>query len=533
MNPLIALLKDRKRSQRGSVLSGVLIITAFISIIAGALMTELSTNFIVSNDLMNRAANEAAVSSAVELSLSQIQGTQLYSSCPNLNPVTLNNRTAVATYGSCWPTIDAHWSGPEFQTIASSASPFNVDAAHVQLSGRNEYLVGNSGGILSDYQFGSTTAQWTLPLNVTGPPLVMVNPMGSPFADVIPASGSYCSPNPYCIDVRNDYNNGSQPTKHCTIGTNGPMVSQPGASRYRPGYAFYWDGTYLQVTDVSGFDCDSIARTLMPSSQPIVAGPLVLCASSCAGGDNVYMAISDNNPGQLVWFTYNGGFTQRQAVPLPWGNVTGIAASASSLPATLAISFKSGGIAVVSIASNGVLGSPVKAAISGGVADAPSWCTTACGNLIGVGGQNAFYLYDATLSPVASFATGSPITTSPGADGSGFWYVGTNDGIIRELQYKPGPGLTQLRQYAGPVTQFGSSPQIGPCPTGICIYSAGVNGTASLLILDARDAVLWACLSASPPACSGTNPRLWAQVEIGVQGNTKAVHVQGWSYYSP
>src|SRR5207245_10049118 len=73
MTAILALLKDRRRSQRGSVLSGVLIMTAFIAIISGALMTELSTNFLLSHTLLNRAANEATDSSAADLSLSQRQ----------------------------------------------------------------------------------------------------------------------------------------------------------------------------------------------------------------------------------------------------------------------------------------------------------------------------------------------------------------------------------------------------------------------------------------------------------------------------
>jgi len=64
-----AVLKDRKRSQRGSVLSGVLIITAFLAIIAGGLMTELSSSFLLSRAQLHRVDNEATVNSAVELAL--------------------------------------------------------------------------------------------------------------------------------------------------------------------------------------------------------------------------------------------------------------------------------------------------------------------------------------------------------------------------------------------------------------------------------------------------------------------------------
>src|SRR5207244_9770895 len=105
MTAVLALLKDRRRSQRGSVLSGVLIMTAFIAIISGALMTELSTNFLLSHTLLNRVANEATENSAIELSLSQLQSTQLNAPCPALVPATVNNQTASATYLSCWPAL--------------------------------------------------------------------------------------------------------------------------------------------------------------------------------------------------------------------------------------------------------------------------------------------------------------------------------------------------------------------------------------------------------------------------------------------
>src|SRR5260370_18136753 len=107
MTPIRALLKDRRRSQRGSVLSGVLIMTAFIAIISGALMTELSTNFLLSNTMLNRVANEATDNSAIELSLSQLQATQLNAPCPSLPTTSVNNLKASAVYLSSWPTVRA------------------------------------------------------------------------------------------------------------------------------------------------------------------------------------------------------------------------------------------------------------------------------------------------------------------------------------------------------------------------------------------------------------------------------------------
>ncbi|HXJ49556.1 MAG TPA: hypothetical protein VNF91_10345, partial [Candidatus Acidoferrum sp.] len=74
---LLALLRDRQRSQRGSVLSAVLIMVAFLAIISGAITTELSTSFLLSQNLLNRVNTESTVNSAAELGIDQLQGIQL------------------------------------------------------------------------------------------------------------------------------------------------------------------------------------------------------------------------------------------------------------------------------------------------------------------------------------------------------------------------------------------------------------------------------------------------------------------------
>ena len=539
MNHVRALLSDRRRSQKGSVLSGVLIITAFIAIIAGALMTELSTNFVVSSDLMNRISNEATVSSAMELSLGQLQTTQLNSPCPSLfGPYTLNGRTAVATYTSCWPTIDARTT-TQFQQSGSPASPFNLDGVHVVAGAMNDYLVGDSGGNLFDYRFGSIAPRWTLALggSVTGPPLVIPDPGTTSFIDAIPMSGPACSAlGGYCIYVLTDANTTSPPTHKCTIGTTSPMTSQPGASVIRPGYVYYWTGTSLRISDLSGGDCDAVSSVSVSGS--VVAGPIVFrCASGCGNGngnvDDLYAIVSGSSSSQLDWFTFNGNnLGSAGSVPLSWGGASGVSASGSTLPASLALSFGGGQLAVVGLGSNGLPALKGSTPVPAGIADAPDWCAI-CGNQIGVGARDGgLYVYDSGLNLLTSISTGSPISTSPAVDGSGNWYVGTDDGYVHEVQNQSGQGLVQLNRY-GPMAQFGSSAVVGACPVGICIYAAARNGNRYLVSLDARDVVLWACLTSAPPACSGANPRLWAKVELGVGGNPKAVHVQGWSYYSP
>jgi hypothetical protein len=52
--------------------------------------------------------------------------------------------------------------------------------------------------------------------------------------------------------------------------------------------------------------------------------------------------------------------------------------------------------------------------------------------------------------------------------------------------------------------------------------------------MDAHEAELTACITVAPPKCqTGANPRVWTRVEIGTLTSRQAVHVQGWSYYSP
>jgi hypothetical protein len=164
------------------------------------------------------------------------------------------------------------------------------------------------------------------------------------------------------------------------------------------------------------------------------------------------------------------------------------------------------------------------------ISDAPFWCA-ACGNVFAVGGTNGvLYLFDASLNRTPSPSLGSPINTSPSIDGAGNWYVGTDDGKVHELQLQNGK-LSERETYVQ-MGRFGSSPQVGSCAPGICIYLGGQDGNVYLVPLNARKAVISACITTSPPTCSGVNPRLWASVEVGANSGPQTVHVQGWSYYS-
>lgn len=536
MTAVLALLKDRRRSQRGSVLSGVLIMTAFIAIIAGALMAELSTNFLLSHTMLNRVANQATDNSAIELSLHQLQGTQLNAPCPAVPTTTLNNLRASATYLSCWPAIRED---QKFSFIGSSSAHFNLDGVHAQANGFNEYVVGDSSGSVYDYRFGSFAPRWTQVLNgtLTGSPLVIPDPSnGGRLVDVYPMAGAVCQRQATCIDVWRD--SGSSRNHQCTIAPGGSGPAMAGTSAAFAGFIYYAQGTALGLSDVSGTDCDaSQSVNNISGSRQAVAGPIALrCASCNRTTDMVYTVVSDSVSSRLVSYSFsngNGGnnnfnVSSQGSVALPWLDVTGIAASASTLPATIAMTFTGGGVAVAQLNVNGGI-TLITRSVPGGISASPYWCA-ACGNLFGVGGQNGvLYLFNSAGTVVATYSTGSPINTSPGTDGAGNWYVATDNGYVHELQN--GQGLVQVESY-GQMSTFGSSPQIGACSTGICIYLGAQDGSLYLVPLDARKAVLSACITTSPPACSGANPRLWASVEVGAIGSPQTVHVEGWSYYS-
>ena len=537
MTAILALLKDRRRSQRGSVLSGVLIMTAFIAIISGALMTELSTNFLVSHTMLNRVANQATDNSAIELALSRLQATQLNAPCPSLPTATLNNLTASATYLSCWPTVDVR--SPQFKQIGSSNAPFNVDGAHVQLGQLNDYIVGDAAGNVFDFPFGSATERWSLDLDgaVTAPPLVLARPGHSgQYLDVIPLSSSpSCPMDGSCLNVTIDDTSFATPSQLCMITTSSGAApaTQPAASPSVRGLVYFADGANLEADDLAGTACASKSSATISGNRPVVAGPIAFaCASGCGQVvDYIYAVVSTASSSRLVEYTYDpkDGLESAGSWPLPWANASGIALQSATLPAGLAITFGGGGVALYRIGSNGptFLNSQQ---VGGGIADAPYWCGSC--SLFGVGAQDgALHLFNSSLNPVPSYAgTGSAIDTTPATDGAGNWYFGADDGYVHEVQNQGGQ-MVEVNRY-GDLGAAGSSVEVGACTTGICIYLGTLGNRLYLVPLNARDAVISACITTSPPTCSGANPHLWANVEVGDRKSPATVHVKGWSYYS-
>jgi hypothetical protein len=516
----------------------VLIIVAFLSIIAGALMTELSTNFLLSNALVNRVAAEATVNSAAELALGQLQSTALNSVCPTPNPVTLNGLTATVAYVSCWPTVDRR--SPQLVPVASS-SAFSVDGIHAVLQGNGQdlYLTGDSAGNLYQFDYGQTTPNWSLALraSITGPPLEMADVSSNPpdITSLVPISrgGSGC-PATACVELLAQ-DVGRAPDASCFMAANAQVSARPAAGVRFPRLAYFGDESgwlYAYNATESG-NCALQASVQVPLGLPIVAGPIVL---QNGNNDEVYVVSSNDSSSRFLRYTYgNSGFTLADNIGLPGPEVTGLALEPNVLPARVAVTSDGGSVAMVRIDGSYQPSLVASIALGTSIADAPYWCQCPTGNLIGVGGANGtLYLRDASLGAVASYAGGSSIRTTPGVDAAGNWFFGANDGNLYEVQLRPGQAaMTFAAAFGSASAPIRSSPVVGGCPSGICVYMGSSNGIAYLVPLDARDAVLTTCLTTSPPACSGANPRLWTQVEVGVFGSPQTVHVQGWSYYSP
>lgn len=529
MNSIRSVLRDRRRAQHGGVLSGVLILTAFIAILSAALMTELSGNFLLSQNLTNRINREATVNSAIELSLSQMQSKPISSGCPGPTSATLNGITASATYSSCWPT---NREASNFPAAGGLSAPFAKDGTQVQSGAFHDYVVGDSAGNVFDYPFGSSAPRWTAALggSTAGVPLMIIN--GSQVLDVVPLSGPKCSSSPYCIDVLSDAGSSSPPGNRCVIPAASAVTAEPSASPAHAGFLYYLDGVNLRVSDLSGSDCDSVASTAV--SGAVEAGPIAF--RSCAGcsTDSVYAVVTDGAGNHLLSYTSSSSklTPTSQSLLLPNDNVVGFAASSTFLPATLVITFATGGVELIQLASGGGMSAGPSYSVGAKIADAAAWCTP-CGNLIGVGAQNGgFYLFDASLTPIASYAAGSAIDGTPSFDGAGDWYIATRDGFVHEVQVQSGQASLVQRNSYGPMGQPGSALELSSCPAGICMYFGAKDNNIYLVPLDARDAVISACVSTSPPTCSGSNPVLSAHVEVGSAVSAQTVHVKGWSYYS-
>src|SRR5256885_1410354 len=457
MKALRELLHDRRRAQRGSVLSAALIMVAFLAIVSGALMTALSTNFLLSTDLVNRINAEAAVNSATELGINRLQrAPSLNSACPT--PVvtpTLNGLTAVATVAHCAAVVDRR--SPNSLLPIATTEPFQIDGTHAVLPGLDDYVVMDADGSVFDFPFGSSLPRWNLTLGgtSTAPPAVMPDPNNNgQFFDLLPLAGSACPASGYCVSVRSDDGSSSAPAVQCTLQTAAAVNTQPAAARNIPDVAFIADaGGNLYAIDVtSSGQCE--VEDQISAHAPIVAGPMVYpCATSCGGrpSDDILVITSDAVSSHLASFSFttNKALGRGPSIPLPWAGASGLAAEWTALPSRLAISFSGGQMAMVQLDARGAMTLTRKATLAGGIADNPFWChCPGSVNLIGLGADNGtLFVLDTNLAIDTTYATGHPIHTSPTTDAMGDWYFGADDGQLYEVQDRGNPAMAPVASY--------------------------------------------------------------------------------------
>ena len=575
MKQLRSLLGDRRRRQRGSILSSLLIIVAFLSILVGAVMTEQTTSFLISRTHVTRMQNQATVTSAVELGIHQLQTSPVPPICAqdSRGPwfLTLNGSPAAVTE-TCAEIV------PDF---AGGLSPgaFAVDGVHDTTAGRNRYLVSDALGALRSYTFGQVTPSWSVGIGGS-PTASLLTKAGSGGSVVIlipeAMAGSGCGGN--CVALFNDA--GGAPSLRCTMPASTAVTATPAAetsasgSPNFPDYVFFGSSGpagRLYVYDASaGGSCQQLRSAALGGTT--VGAPLVFPGvvdnkgKDTSVSDEIFVLVTDSNNTFLQHWRYieedcqdcGGKTTSLSQVGLPVSLTSAVGANAigyaisSNVPANganlnLVVGTASGKLAMVRIAvRSGPSYTPsigATAVLPGGISDPPYWCHCPGGqNLIGVGTTNGFlYVLSSALAAQWSY-NGQPdgwpaISTTPMADANGDWYFGANDGSVYVVEIPmSGPQMFKAAKF-GPGGAIASSPVVGACSSGPCLYFGSATGGSYFARLGGTRTIdLRACISSALGSTTcAANPRLWARVEVGspaVVGGS-GVYVQGWSYYAP
>ena len=581
-----ALLRDRRRRQQGSVLSGVLIIVALLSILIGALMTEVTSSFLLSRALVTRVARQATVTSAMELGIAalqtRVQNHTVPANCAkdSVAPValSLNGSPAAVTQIRCSEIVP-----DQATTVVQGA--FGIDGTHDTTSGNNNYLITDASGRLYSYRFGNTAPQWSV--LVGGPPTAPVLPMdgGGNGVLLLPTamSGSGCGGHCVALLTRGS----GTPRFRCTMPASSSVTSSPAAEADStpnfPDYAFFAGSgaaSRLYVYDAaSGGSCDQLATASLggnPAGPPLVfSGDVTGSRRNRTTSDEIFVLVTSSNATSLQHWRYtespqncndnncdggngNGGTDFSLSLVSTFsltsfigGNAIGFAASAaaptSNTPLKLAVATAAGKLVIAQIA---VRSGPVYTITSGaattlpaGVTRPPSWSAQ---NVIGIGSTNGtLYLLSQALAILDTYdgqADGKPaINTTPDADANGDWYFGANDGNVYDVEV-PATGKVLVKAARFALGGTLSSPVVGSasdgCSPGTCVYFASAtNGARFVQLGYTRVIDLRACISTALGSTTcAVNPRLWAQVKVGTAAVVvvpTGVLVQGWSYYSP
>jgi hypothetical protein len=572
MRNLKILLRDRRRRQRGSILSGVLIIVVFLSLLIGGLLTELTGAFTVSRDLVTRVNTEATVTSATELGIHNLQAGPVPAVCTHDNrgpwSLTLNGQAAIVSQ-TCSGII------PE-QTSSLGAGLYNVDGIHDTVAGRNRFLVTDASGRLFSYPFGQSTPSWSIAIGgtPTASPLITPDPDGS--VDIlvpVAKNGAGCAG--HCVVALNERGAGV-PTFGCYLAATATVTARPGAevsaggSANFPGYVFFGDSGRLYAYDASsGGGCPQLDSVAL--GDRVVGAPLVFPgrASGNTVSDEVFVLVTSSTTTSLEHWRYtetnnegdgegNGkttGLSQvGNSLQLTGVNAVGYGIS-STVPTsgtTLSLAVATSGrldvarIAIKSGAYTMSLGPTMVLPFGAVTTRAPYWCNTPCGvggqDLIGVGTTTGLlYLFNRALTSTVFIYSGQPdgspaINTTPMADVNGDWYFGANDGAVYDVEI-PVSGVQMVKAAKfGPGGVIASSPIVGACAAGPCLYFGSTTAGYFVRIGSTRVSDLHACISSQP--CSATTlvkPQLWARVQVGPPGpvgGVTGVFVQGWSYSS-
>lgn len=576
MRQLQLLLHDRRRRQRGSVLSGLLIIVAFLSILVGAVLTEVTDAFVLSRVLVTRVQGEATVSSAVELAINQLQNDVRNGAVPpncaqddRVPPVmpTLNGQFAAVRTQKCTAIL------PE---VAGRLAPgsFTVDGVHDTARGRNRYLVSDTYGDMYSYDFRTGNPTWA-PIWIggqpTAPPLTKSGPTNRSVDILAPVAkpGAGCAG--HCVVMFNEASSGATPTLHCTMAASATVGASPGGGANFPDYAFFGDsGGNLYVYDTRAANCPALLPTAPNVGGRVVGAPLVFSGGGGdSGSDEVFVLVTSSSGTSLQHWSYtqpnqcdnngggdgqgdcdNGGRRQPRpalnrvgSISLNGSDAVGYSASGTAPPLSLVVATSSGRLDLARISGSYNMSSGTSITLPNGAvaASAPYWCQCPGPDLIGVGGTNGeLYLFTTGLSLAYTYdgqADGRPaINTAPMADANGEWYFGASDGYVYDVEI-PVSG-TQLFKAArfGPGGAIASSPIVGACPAGPCMFfGSSTAGSYFARIGFTRVSDLRACLSSADGSTCVANPQLWARVQVGPANiwGANGVYVQGWSFYSP
>ena len=566
---------DRHARQRGSVLSSVLIIVVFLSILAGAVVTELTNSFLISGTLVTRMQREATVTSAIELGIHQLQGSATPPVCAQdaRGPwfVNLNNSPAAVTE-ACTAIV------PDLATGLAAGS-YNVDGVHNTTAGRDQYIVGDSTGRLRAYAFGTGTQAWSIALGgpTTGAPLPNLDDDGVAELLVPAAAGGSCGGN--CVELLH-YTNPT-PSIHCSMPASSSVTAPPGfevgpfASDNFPDYAFFTgsgaSGNLYVYDAAADHTCPQLTSAAIGGAA--VGTPLVFSGIANVKGngsaisDEIFLLVSGGGGTGLEHWRYtettdkNGNTTisldlvSSLSLTSALGAAVAGYAAGSAFPSlggsiNVAVVGSTGKVALVRISlSNKIVYSTSvvdSGSIPGAVSRAPYWCHCPGQDLIGIGSTNgSLYLLSTGLTVQWTYngvADGSPaINSIPAVDANGDWYFGANDGFVYDVEIPPSGAQMFKAARFGPGGRVTSGPVVGGvgdgCGSGPCLFFASTTAggyfvrIGTIRIIDLR-----ACVSVAAGSTSCyANPRLWARIEVGPPAlvGASGVFVQGWSYYSP